>query len=366
VALADRVTRSERSIPGAADRRAVAAWLFACCAMIFVMLLIGGITRLTESGLSITEWQPIGGAVPPLGQADWQSLFDQYRASPQYAEINQGMDLAGFKTIFWWEYVHRLWGRLIGFVFLLPLVWFVARRRIPRALVPWLFLIFLLGGMQGAVGWWMVASGLDQGPWVSAYRLSLHLGFALLLYAAMLWLALRLWRPPPRAGAPAPFAIAGLGILLLAFVTILAGGFVAGTHAGLIYNEFPTMGDGLVPPDYRNPALGFLRNAFENPAAIQLHHRILASTTLVTVLAFAAWLIARLPSLRGEALALGAMVLLQFALGLSTLLLQVPLPLAVLHQAGAALLLTLAITAAERLTVRAGEFRSAERHSLSR
>ena len=305
---------------------------------------------LTESGLSITEWQPIGGAIPPLSQADWHSLFDEYRASPQYAMLNQGMDIQGFKTIFWWEYVHRLWGRLIGFVFLVPLLWFVVRRRIPRALVPWLLLLFLLGGMQGAIGWWMVASGLDQGPFVSAYRLTIHLGFALLLYAAMLWLALSLWRGAPPATAPTALRAGSIAILLLAFMTILAGGFVAGSHAGLIYNEFPTMGDGLVPPDYRNPALGFWRNAFENQAAIQLHHRILASTTVLAVLAFAGLLWRRLPSLRAEAAALGAMVLLQFALGVSTLLLQVPLPLAVLHQAGAALLLSLAVVAAERLT----------------
>jgi cytochrome c oxidase assembly protein subunit 15 len=351
LALADRVRGSEASAR-IGDRRAVAAWLFACCAMIFAMLVIGGITRLTESGLSITEWQPIGGAVPPLNATDWQSLFDQYRASPQYHQLNGGMDLAGFKTIFWWEYVHRLWGRLIGFVFLLPLVWFAAKGRIQRSLVPWLLLLFLLGGLQGAVGWWMVASGLDQGPFVSAYRLTIHLGFALALYAAMLWLALSLWRAPPRAAAPPGLRAASFGILLLAFLTILAGGFVAGSHAGLIYNEFPTMGDGLVPPDYRNPALGWLRNAFENQAAIQLHHRILASTTLLAVLFFALLLWRRAQSLRGEAVAFGAMVLVQFALGLSTLLLQVPLPLAVLHQAGAALLLTLSVICAERLAAR--------------
>jgi cytochrome c oxidase assembly protein subunit 15 len=349
LALADRMSRSDESVAPGGDRRAVALWLFACCAMIFAMLVIGGITRLTESGLSITEWQPIGGAVPPLSAADWQSLFDQYRASPQYFAINQGMDLAGFKTIFWWEYVHRLWGRLIGFVFLLPLVWFVARRRIARPLVPWLVGLFLLGALQGAIGWWMVASGLDQGPWVSAYRLALHLGFALALYAAMLWLALRLWRAPPRVMAPAGLGRAALALLLLVFVTILAGGFVAGSHAGLIYNEFPSMGDGLVPPDYRNQALGFLRNAFENPAAIQLHHRLLATMTLVAVLGFAGWTFRRAPLARAEAAALGVMVLLQFALGLATLLLHVPLPLAVLHQAGAALLLTFAVAAAERL-----------------
>ncbi len=352
MALAERVGSSEESVARIGDRRAVALWLFASCAMIFAMLVIGGITRLTESGLSITEWQPIGGAVPPLSGADWQSLFDQYRASPQYHELNQGMDLAGFKTIFWWEYVHRLWGRLIGLVFLLPLIWFVAKRRIARALVPRLVGLFLLGALQGAVGWWMVASGLDQGPWVSAYRLTVHLGFALALYAAMLWLALRLWRGPPRMAAPARFGRTALGIVLLAFVTILAGGFVAGSHAGLIYNEFPTMGDGFVPPDYRNEALGLLRNSFENPAAIQFHHRLLATTTLLAVLGFAAWTFSRAPLVHIEAAALAAMVLLQFGLGLATLLLQVPLALAVLHQAGAALLLTAAIVAAERLTNR--------------
>ena len=356
MALTHQLSRSGLSAQHATDRRAVALWLFVCCAMIIVMLVIGGITRLTESGLSITEWQPIGGAVPPLSAGEWQTLFEQYRATPQYAELNQGMSLAGFQTIFWWEYVHRLWGRLIGVAFLLPLVWFVLHGRIARPLILPLVGLFLLGGLQGAVGWWMVASGLDQGPFVSAYRLTVHLGFALALYAAMLWLALRLWRTPQAAPPPRRFGRAALALAALVFLTVLAGGFVAGTHAGLIYNEFPRMGAGFVPEDYRNPALGLLRNAFENQAAVQLHHRLLATTTLVASLVFAGWVLRQVRGARVEAAALALMVLLQFALGLSTLLLQVPLPLAVMHQAGAALLLTAALVLAERLARRRASF----------
>jgi cytochrome c oxidase assembly protein subunit 15 len=331
-----------------ADRRAVALWLFVCCAMIFAMVILGGVTRLTESGLSITEWQPIGGAIPPLGHADWQALFDQYRASPQYREINQGMDLAGFQSIFWWEYVHRLWGRLIGFVFLLPLIWFAVTGRITRRMILPLSSFFLLGGVQGAIGWWMVASGLDSGPFVSPYRLTFHLGFALALYGAMLWVALDMWRPPAPA-APGTMRVTSLFLVALVFVTVLAGGFVAGAHAGLIYNEFPMMGDGLIPFDYRNATLSWIRNAFENPAAIQLHHRILAITTLCASLGFSAWVATRAPWARVEAALLAAMVVVQVALGITTLLLQVPLTIAALHQAGAATLLTLAIVLAQRL-----------------
>jgi cytochrome c oxidase assembly protein subunit 15 len=345
---------SDHTIPGQrpADRHAVALWLFVCCAMIFAMVVIGGITRLTESGLSIVEWQPIGGAVPPLSHADWQHLFDEYRASPQYHLLNQGMDLAGFQTIFWWEYVHRLWGRLIGFVFLVPLVWLAITGRMARGMILPLSGFFLLGAVQGAIGWWMVASGLDAGPFVSPYRLSFHLGFALALYGAMLWVALDLWRAP---APPAPPSLRRAALLLLAlvFVTLLAGGFVAGSHAGLIYNEFPAMGDRLVPPDYRNPALSWWRNAFETPAAIQLHHRILAITTLCAVLAFSAWIARRAKWARGEAAALALVGLAQVALGIATLLLHVPIALAMAHQAGAATLLTLTVIAAQVLHRRA-------------
>jgi cytochrome c oxidase assembly protein subunit 15 len=335
------------------SRRAVGWWLIACCGLIFAMVVIGGITRLTESGLSIVTWAPIGGAIPPLDHADWERLFAEYRLTPQYRQINQGMSLEAFRTIFWWEYVHRLWGRLIGLAFLAPLVWFGATGRLERRLRLPLAGIFLLGGLQGALGWWMVASGLRDVPWVSAYRLTAHLGLALLIYAVTLWIGVGLLRRgAPVAAAPAAARRAAFGVVALVFTTILAGGFVAGTDAGLIYNSFPWMGDGLIPPDYRNPALGLVQNAFENHPAVQFHHRVLAVTTVTAIAGF--WLAARHRA--GSAGArhaldlLLALALLQAGLGISTLLLRVPIPLAALHQAGAVALLTAALLAAHTLS----------------
>jgi cytochrome c oxidase assembly protein subunit 15 len=348
------ITRTFSSRAGATPRdgrRVVGWWLIACCGLIFAMVVIGGITRLTESGLSIVTWAPLGGAIPPLDHADWERLFTEYQLSPQYRQINQGMDLDAFRTIFWWEYVHRLWGRLIGLAVLVPLLWFVATGRLERRLRLPLAAIFVLGGLQGALGWWMVASGLRDVPWVSPYRLTAHLGLALLIYGAMLWIALGLLRNGVRAAAPQAARRAAFAIVALVFMTILAGGFVAGTDAGLIYNSFPWMGDGLIPPDYRNPALGLLRNAFENQPAVQLHHRVLAVTTVIAIGAF--WLAARGHAQSASArrtldLLLG-MVFLQAGVGISTLLLVVPIPLAALHQAGAVALLTAALLAAHAL-----------------
>ncbi|WP_198148236.1 COX15/CtaA family protein [Elstera litoralis] len=257
-------------------RRAVALWLFFGAAMIFAMVVIGGVTRLTESGLSIVRWEPISGTLPPLSEADWQTQFTLYQQSPQYQQVNRGMSLAEFKTIFWWEFIHRLWGRLIGVVFAVPMLIFWLRGAFDGALKRRVLLLFALGGLQGAIGWWMVASGLRDVPAVSAYRLATHLGMALVIYALTLWTAFGLVQP--RAATPnrAAEKRAATGFLALIAVTILAGAFVAGLDAGMIYNEFPFMGDGLVPPDYRNPALSVVQNIFENHAAVQFHHRVLA------------------------------------------------------------------------------------------
>ena len=330
-----------------ASRRAVGLWLIACCAMIFAMVVIGGITRLTESGLSIVEWQPIGGAVPPLDHADWQRLFAEYQTSPQYRQLNAGMSLDDFRAIFWWEYVHRLWGRLIGVGFLVPFLWFLATGRLERRLRVPLAAVFGLGALQGALGWWMVASGLKDVPWVSPYRLAAHLGLALAIYAVTLWIALGLVRAP-RASASNGLVRGAGALAALVLVTMLAGSFVAGTHAGLIYNTVPWMGDGLVPSDYRNPAFGWLANTFENPAAVQFHHRVLAVATVAAVAVF--WATARRRAPRRGALdLLGAMALTQAGLGVATLLLVVPIGLAALHQAGAVTLFTLALIVAHDL-----------------
>jgi cytochrome c oxidase assembly protein subunit 15 len=340
------VSASIARTPGRAgaerDARAVAVWLLVCCAMIFAMVVIGGITRLTWSGLSITEWQPVTGIVPPLSAADWTVEFDKYQQTPQYKLLNAGMALGDFKTIFLWEYVHRLWGRLIGFVYLLPFVYFLWRGRIPRRLAWPLAGIFALGFAQGALGWYMVESGLADRIEVSQYRLTAHLALALVIYAATLWTALGLLENPSsgasriRRGAEIVLGLVGL--------TIVAGGFVAGLNAGLVYNTFPLMGGRLVPADYAQLA-PFVRNWFENVAAVQFDHRMLAMTTIVSVIAL--WQAGRrdtLPLPAQRALhALLAIAVLQLSLGISTLLLVVPIPLAAAHQAGAVLLLSAAI-----------------------
>ena len=269
----------QRAARAAADR-AIAFWLIGCAAMIFLMVMIGGITRLTESGLSITEWQPIAGVLPPVSAAQWRGAFAAYQAIPQFHAIYADMTLAQFKGIYFWEYSHRLWGRLIGFVFLLPFLYFLIRGRIDRKLWPKLALIFVLGALQGALGWYMVESGLEHRIEVSQYRLAAHLFAAIVIYGAILWVAFDLlW---PRAGRdrhPARFVTWGLNlVLLLVAATLIAGAFVAGLRGGSIYNSFPLMGDRFMPGEYATLA-PLWRNWFENPASAQFDHRVLAETT---------------------------------------------------------------------------------------
>jgi cytochrome c oxidase assembly protein subunit 15 len=323
--------------------RSVAVWLLCCCGMIFMMVVIGGITRLTLSGLSITEWQPVAGIVPPLSAAAWAAEFEKYRHIPQYKLLNAGMSLDEFKTIYLWEYVHRVWGRLIGFVYLLPFLYFLARRQILRRLVAPLAGIFTLGALQGALGWYMVESGLADRVEVSQYRLVAHLALALAIYAAILWTALGIVRGPSPDPSPG-WRRAAEAVLVLVALTILAGGFVAGTRAGLTYNTFPLMDGRLVPAGYAQLRPLWV-NWFENIATIQFDHRALAVVTVSAVfLLWAAGLRSNLPISARKALhALLAVAVLQAALGISTLLLVVPIPLAAAHQAGAVLLLTAAI-----------------------
>ncbi len=341
---------------GASDaaNRSVAVWLFVCCALVFAMVVMGGVTRLTHSGLSITEWQPIVGAVPPLSDAQWQEAFAKYQLTPEYRQINAAMTLAEFKAIFWWEYAHRLLGRIIGFVFLIPLVWFVAWRRVSPALAAKLFGIFALGAAQGALGWYMVQSGLIDDPRVSPFRLSAHLGLAFAILGAMLWTAMTL-RMPQRAAldAPAQRTPRRLAFLLaaLVFVMVLSGALVAGIRAGFAYNTFPLMNGHIVPPEIfmLHPAW---MNFFWNTATVQFDHRILALVLLVVTLLL--WWRLRatqgLPSraARGGNALLG-MLVLQIALGVATLLYVVPLPVAALHQAGALLTFALALNVAHAL-----------------
>ena len=326
------------------DTRPVAIWLFGICAMIFVMVVLGGTTRLTGSGLSIMEWHPVAGILPPLTRADWEKLFALYKQIPQYALLHQGMTLSGFKQIFWLEFFHRLWGRLIGVVFLLPFLWFAVRRQLPRGLWKWLAVFFILGGVQGGIGWFMVASGFMAGSIaVEAWRLVLHLSFALMLYSAILWTALNLWQPRPVVSIEGRTTrLLSLALLVLVPLTIVAGGFMAGLHAGLTYNTFPLMDGQLFPRGYF--AVPLPRGWVENITAVQFDHRLLATLTAVTALATVGVGLARGPRAARPALwALAAMVSVQYALGVATLLYRVPVPVAASHQACAVLLLTVTL-----------------------
>ncbi len=340
-----------RAVP--AQDRMIARWLLVCCAMVFLMVVIGGITRLTESGLSITEWKPVSGAIPPLTAAQWTVEFENYKAIPQYQAIHPDMTLAEFKGIFFWEFLHRLWGRLIGLVYGVPFLVLLVRRRIPKGLAPRLWVLLVLGGLQGLLGWVMVKSGLSERIEVSQYLLAAHLAAAIALYAALLWVALDLlWpRPAPVSDGRQPALRGGIAAVLgLAFLTLIAGAFVAGLRAGYIYNSFPLMNGAVVPPEYWDLSPWYL-NWFENVAAVQFDHRLLAETTWVAIGGL--WIWSRRLDLaqRGRRAvdALFAVVTLQAALGISTLLLVVPLPIAVLHQAGAVALVTTALVACHAL-----------------
>lgn len=325
----------------AGARRLVAGWLLLCCALVAAMVVLGGVTRLTGSGLSIVDWKPIHGVVPPLNHAEWEEEFDRYRASPEYRLKNAGMSLDAFKRIFWFEYAHRLLGRAVGIVFLLPLIVLLARRLVDPSLIPRLVAMFVLGGAQGLLGWWMVKSGLVDEPRVSQYRLSAHLGLAMFLYVWMLWTVFAVLRGREQtAQRRMPLASLALAMLVFAFVTVLSGGFVAGLHAGLIYNTFPSMGGHWLPPDLWAISPGW-RNLFENAVTAQFGHRVLATTLFIGVLVL--WLACLRRAMprpgRNWAHASAAAITLQFALGVATLLGQVPITLAALHQANALLVL---------------------------
>jgi cytochrome c oxidase assembly protein subunit 15 len=312
--------------------------------MIFVMVLLGGATRLNHSGLSMVEWKPLTGILPPLTQDEWEATFHKYQQFPEFKKMNRDMDLEGFKSIFWLEYIHRLWGRVIGLVFFIPFLFFLLKGWVDKSLVPKLIIMFILGGLQGLLGWYMVMSGLVDHPDVSQYRLTAHLGLAFLVYAYIFWVAIDLLWPRPCGG---PMHISNknwwlaLVLFILVFITVLSGGFVAGTDAGFTYNTFPLMGDRLVPTGLftLEPAI---RNIFENVTTVQFNHRLLAFTifTFVFVLWTMQLKINLLPRTRLAVHFLLAAVVLQLILGISTLLLIVPVSLGIAHQAGALILLT--------------------------
>lgn len=324
----------------------IASWLFVCCALVFAMVVLGGATRLTHSGLSIVEWRPLTGAIPPLSAQDWRELYDQYRQTPEYLKKNAGMTLDGFKGIFWLEYFHRLLGRVIGLAFLLPFLYFLARRRIAPPLGWKLAGIFVLGALQGALGWYMVKSGLVDNPRVSPYRLTAHLSLAFVIYCAMLWIALDIAAPRPtalRGDARAVRVLAWVVTGLIAYM-VVTGGFVAGTRAGLAYNTFPLMHGHIVPPDYF-ALQPWHENFFSNIAAVQFNHR--AGAWLVAVLVPWLWwrgVQSALPEgPRWMVHALLCAVFAQIGLGIATLLNAVPVALGTAHQGGALVVLTIAV-----------------------
>jgi cytochrome c oxidase assembly protein subunit 15 len=334
-------------MPTAPVPKAVRVWLFGIAALCFAVAVVGAITRLTESGLSMVKWNPLGQDIPPFSIAGWQAVFDLYKQSPQYLQVNHGMTLAEFQGIYWWEWTHRLIAQLIGVAFALPFLWFLIRRQLPRRLTPYLVGLFILGGLQGLLGWAMVKSGLDQRPSVSHYLLAAHLSGDLTIYCLTLWTAFFVARPrsaaAPGENRPILQRHAAIGLAALA-VTMIWGAFTAGLRAGLLYNTFPLMGGGIVPPDllaYKP----LLSNFIANPGAVQFVHRMLAMTTGLILLALALRLRAPsvAPELRKLATLLFVIVALQIGLGIETVLNQVPVWLGALHQANAIFLLGITV-----------------------
>ena len=350
--LCSGVTSTSERLISPQAHRAVAIWLLVCAALVYAVLVVGGITRLTHSGLSIVEWKPLIGALPPLSDEAWARLFEQYRATPEFRLVNFDLTLEGFKQIFWWEYAHRLMGRLVGLVFLLPLLWFIRSRVISRALAWRLAGIFALGGLQGALGWYMVASGLVDNPRVSQFRLTAHLGLALLIIGAILWTAWGLWSATADRTRVPGLAKATVALV---FLMALTGGMVAGTRAGFAYNTFPLMGGTVVPPDLMRMTPWYL-NFFYNLTTIQFVHRAIAWTLVVLVPALWWWIrrSVPLPRARLQSNLLLLALTLQVTLGIATLLSVVAMPLAVAHQAGAVLLYAASLWTAHALGLESG------------
>jgi cytochrome c oxidase assembly protein subunit 15 len=320
-------------------RRQIALWLFICSAMVFAILVVGGVTRLTHSGLSIVEWKPIVGIIPPLNQVEWDETFDKYKKTPEYQKVNHQMSLDEFKGIFFWEYWHRVLGRLIGVVFFLPFVYFLLRRKIEPRLIPKLLGIFLLGGMQGAMGWYMVKSGLVDDPRVSQYRLVAHLSLAFLIFISMMWVALGLWAE--RARETANVALkklqrTGFWLAILVFYMVITGGFVAGIRAGKAYNTFPLMNGYVLPPESFMIEPWYL-NFFNNMAMVQFDHR-LGAWLLAFLVPWFCLKILRLASVSRRARLVANLLLaalaVQIGLGIVTLLQGVPVSLGAAHQGG--------------------------------
>jgi heme a synthase len=327
-------------LPASARPRAIANWLYAVAALIVLMVVVGGITRLTESGLSITEWKPISGTIPPLTDAQWQAEFDNYKRIPEYQQLNQGMTLAGFKAIFFWEYIHRLLGRLIGVAFALPLLWFAVKKAIPRGYGWKLIALLVAGGMQGVVGWWMVTSGLSVRTDVSHIRLATHLLMALAILAAIVWVALDL-RVLARHPAARPARLTAIGVLTVAilFVQLLFGALVAGLNAGLVTDEWPLMNGRFFPGlTTAGESIGFA--IFNDPAIVHFIHRWWAWGAVVALVLLARAVRA---TDRRASIAIHSTFGLQILLGIATVMSGMNIVLAALHQLTGALLLVATI-----------------------
>lgn len=325
----------------------IALWLILCAGVIFAMILLGGVTRLTHSGLSMVEWKPLIGIIPPLTDIEWQTVFEKYQQFPEYQKVNEGMSVGEFKSIFMFEYLHRVLGRLIGVIFLIPFLFFYFTKRLSTGLTPKLMVMFILGGFQGLLGWYMVKSGLVDNPRVSQYRLTAHLGAAVIIYAYILWVAFGLLSINRHVvntdGTVITQGVKRFAFLLssLLFLMILSGGLVAGTRAGFAYPTFPLMGDSFIPPGLFSTSPAWLA-IFEDITTIQFNHRIFAYILFVLILAFAFTIIKKTDSkiLCNGVYCLIALLLTQVTLGVFTLLLHVPVPLASAHQGGAIALFT--------------------------
>jgi len=334
--------------------RQLALWLFVVAALIFGMVVLGGVTRLTESGLSMVNWKPVTGILPPIGETEWLTEFEQYKTSPEYLHENKGMSVDDFKSIFWFEYSHRLLGRVIGLAFLIPFLIFLWQGKIRRPLIPRFVILFILGGLQGVLGWYMVKSGLVNIPQVSQYRLTAHLVAAITLYAFILWTAMSLWRSQQLVDShPSVAALRKHGRITLTVISlmIISGGLVAGTKAGYVFNTFPMMAGQWLPPGGMALTPWWL-NLFENLATVQFSHRVLAIIVALTVFSYA------LRGWRSKAIndttcftftLLFITLLIQIGLGIATLLHVVPVTLGAMHQAGALILFTLALILNHRL-----------------
>ena len=320
-------------------------WLLSTIIMVILMILIGGVTRLTDSGLSMVEWRPLWGFLPPISQFEWYRVFELYMKSPEYIFKNKGMSLEEFKEIFFWEYFHRLWGRLIGIIFIIPLLFFIIVKKIPKSILSKLFLILFLGGLQGFIGWWMVKSGLVNDPTVSQYRLTIHLSNALLILSLLIWVYLDVKEGVSQIKPDFSFFM-----FSILFITIIAGAFVAGMDAGLMYNEYPFMGDSLIPENYGEYQL---LDPFENPASAQFHHRHLALfTTLCTLFyCYKYYFESEDKKVKKLSLLISIVVCSQFTLGIVTLINMVPVYLGAIHQTGAVILFISLICSMHRLNL---------------